>query len=324
MSFVERAALFRPEIGHALEEMPLVVVDVGARGRLVEPWGSFAERFPKAITIIGFEPDPEECDRLNRTCEANARYLPYALWEDDRTIPVHIAERASTSSVHPPNFTLLRDYQPKHWQPRQTVKTVEVAAKPLDALLDEATQPDFIKIDTQGAELQIIRGARTVLREACFGCTLETWTAEVHAGQGLSFEIMAEMHGLGFRLGDLERVALWRRDDERLQADRGELIGMDLLYFRDLDAFAESQPAPRLIKAALIADVWGFRAMALALLDKAAARGGDHADLATLVSRTVIETSGAKRWDQDPMLNRVVDKVRTGVLGRPPVVPRIH
>src|SRR5260221_14729017 len=54
---------------------PVTVVDVGARGGFNEEWKAFAN----CLRIFCFEPDKEECDRLNASAGANVRYLPFAL-----------------------------------------------------------------------------------------------------------------------------------------------------------------------------------------------------------------------------------------------------
>ena len=77
MSFVNNSILFSNILYSIIKENPFVVCDVGGRGSLVEPWKSLHEINPKMVNIIGFEPDENECSRLNSMNQG--KYFPYAL-----------------------------------------------------------------------------------------------------------------------------------------------------------------------------------------------------------------------------------------------------
>jgi hypothetical protein len=63
------------------------------------------------------------------------------------------------------------------WSP-QTVSTWTVASVSLDAYVDaHGVVPDLIKIDVEGAELEVIRGAREVLTNARPMLIFESWPA---------------------------------------------------------------------------------------------------------------------------------------------------
>src|ERR1700741_1852633 len=53
----------------------LVIVDVGARWGFNEEWEAFGEH----LRVYCFEPDEEECRRLNSSAPGGVTYLPYAL-----------------------------------------------------------------------------------------------------------------------------------------------------------------------------------------------------------------------------------------------------
>ena len=277
MSFVNNSAIFHPDVVDILRDHPLTVIDIGASGQLVEPWASIRDRAPDAINIVGFEPEEKECARLNRSAAridgGTQSFLPYALWDRRCEVTLHVAEDPSTSSVHPPNWVLLDEFADKHGKPRTTANTARVAALPLDDVLAEKNvEPDFIKIDTQGSEYEILTGAKTILAQHCFGCTLETWTSAVHEGQYLAFDIMRLMDDMDFRVFDLERTAVWRRSGaDRFRRSRGELVGVDFLYLKPPAAMRNAS-ATKLLKAGLLADLWGYRAFAAQLLARVAER----------------------------------------------------
>ena len=88
----------------------LRLFDVGARGGIDPRWGDF---YPY-LDVSGFEPDPAECDRLNRESDSlpyPARFHPYALGRDtDDGVTFYVANWPVASSIYPPNFEFLAPF----------------------------------------------------------------------------------------------------------------------------------------------------------------------------------------------------------------------
>ena len=164
-----------------IKDAPICYVDAGARGDLEGAWGTIS---PLLLKVLAFEPDP---DAEVNWAMANPHWHieRCALWSDARTVTVHIGEVPATSSVWPPNFKYLTRFSDAHVAPRRTTRTVDVSARPLDDVVAELKmQPDFLKIDTQGAEFDILQGSADTLDRCIFGVVVETWTTQIHAGQG--------------------------------------------------------------------------------------------------------------------------------------------
>jgi len=67
--------LIKAAVDHGVEK--IVAIDVGARWGASDAWtmlGNLAE-------IYGFDPDIEECERLNSLSPPNIRYIPIGLGE---------------------------------------------------------------------------------------------------------------------------------------------------------------------------------------------------------------------------------------------------
>lgn len=297
MSFRRNSLIFHQDVVQSF-----TLVDIGASGSLVEPWASLDAA--GLLSIIGFEPEEEECRKLN---EGRHTYLPYALWKEQGEISFHVGKDVSTSSVHPPNWSLLNEFLPRHSEPRQTTSEVTAWATTLDEAL-EGREVDFIKIDTQGSEYEILTGAERALAGAV-GCTLETWTLEVHRGQSLTHDILQLMHERKYRLLDLQRTAIWQRRGG-FRKNRGELVGVDLLYFN-------REPRDG-VKAALIADLWGYRAYAAELLKSAATPQAEELleRMHELDRKTIVRPQSR--------LGQLADLIVPRLLRVRPSVPDIH
>jgi len=285
-----RRVIFSPTFCDAIEYDPIVLVDVGARGGIEEPWSGLSG---KALKVIGFEPDQEECDRLNGSCASNRKYLPVGLWSGEGTMNIHCADTGSCSSVHPPHFELLKKYHEKHWKPRVTKQVARVTCTTLDKVMKDANlECDFLKIDTQGSEYEVLQGAQASLKTSIFGVLVETWTSEVHKGQHLTGDVLTMMADLGFALFDINVAAAWKRRHDGLPDLQGkaQITGLDLLFFRESNArLSASKRLTKVLKAAAVAEVYGFPDYAVELLSAAAESNPSGGEMLRLARDMVIQ-----------------------------------
>jgi FkbM family methyltransferase len=102
--------------------------------------------------------------------------------------------------------------------------TTQKTTRRLDTLLSEGKYPDvdFLKLDVQGYELEILRGASTALKQA-MAVLMEASLVPINAGCPLIGEVIAHMSASGFRLFDF--CSQIRRRD-------GVLWQTDLLFLR--------------------------------------------------------------------------------------------
>jgi len=71
------------------------------------------------------------------------------------------------------------------------VENITIQCDTLDEALREEglTDIDFIKLDTQGSELQILQGASSVLTDSVFGLEIEVAFTELYKGQPLFADV---------------------------------------------------------------------------------------------------------------------------------------
>ena len=151
------------DVGAALNEMPSYqgLIDAG-RAR-----------------ITGFEPDQLECDRLNRTyCEPH-RFIPFFLG-DGEPATFYETNWVLTGSLYAPNTPLLEKFQILS-EVTLPVATHSVVSRRLDDIL-EIEKIDFIKIDVQGSELQVLEHAKRILPEVLV-IQVEVEFVELYKGQ---------------------------------------------------------------------------------------------------------------------------------------------
>jgi FkbM family methyltransferase len=235
-------------------------IDVGARGDISSPW----KELEKDTLIVGFEPDIIEAKRLNNIFKSR-KYYGIALWSKKTNRKVYINEWESTSSMYVANKNKISCFASKHWTGRKEKLIVDVDCDTLDEVLKkDKIIPDFIKIDTQGAELEILKGAEDLLKEYSPIVTCETWCYEVYKDAPMMHEVIAYMDSLGYQVFDMELAAAWRHTDN-MKSGKQKTIGYEILFvkkYENINMAHEQQ----LIKLALLLELYGYRDYAYFLL----------------------------------------------------------
>ena len=106
------------------------------------------------------------------------------------------------------NFEMLRRRGPRKlaetWHDRSSlIETADIECKCLDDVLDESgdhAEYNFMKIDAQGAELAILRGATRLLERECVGLQLELFLLPPYEGAPLMDEVISFLADYGFRV----------------------------------------------------------------------------------------------------------------------------
>jgi len=137
----------------------IIALDVGAKGGVFQ-----LPKLTKYTNYIGFEPNPTETDKI-RSYE-DAEYLPYALSRSTGNREIRITKHNSYSSFFEfdegnfrKHFHLMKEYN--RWKSGfKLEKLLAVPTKSLDDFMCEKAMNiiDFIKLDTQGSELEILQG----------------------------------------------------------------------------------------------------------------------------------------------------------------------
>jgi FkbM family methyltransferase len=226
------------------------------------------------IEVIGFEPIPAEYEKLRRNAPAGRTYLPYAVG-DGGEHPFHECNFPMTSSIFPPNRELVDKFQALG-ELMQVVERSQMKTVRLDDI-PECAGADFIKVDTQGAELMILQGATERLRTAQV-LEIEVEFVQLYAGQPLFADVDAFLRAQGFQLHKLNGLSgrafkpiIWRGDPS---SSMSQLLWSDAIYVKDFMKFDELSVAQLFNIAIIMHETYKSVDLAALALEAADRLGG--------------------------------------------------
>jgi FkbM family methyltransferase len=237
--------------------LPMRIIDGGARWGAETHWDVYGDQ----LELFAFEPDEEECRRMMAAVERGPDKIcftcePLALARARGRATINVARFADASSLLPNNEPFVRRFAIAPYF--EQVSSTEVDTTSVDSFLERRGLEyiDFMKLDVEGAELDVLRGAENALNNSLLGLSVEVWFHEVHTGRPLFSDIDAHLRGLGFVLFDLRQLNRWRRRCLAGQSydswiGSGQLMYGNALYPRDLPARLDAGDALGLTSGAV-------------------------------------------------------------------------
>ncbi|WP_061255853.1 FkbM family methyltransferase [Leptospira interrogans] len=248
-----------------LKNNPLVIADVGASGGLHPRW----EEFTSSYKGILFEPDPREYEQLIKKVDNRIVIIDTALSDSKKEILFHLCKKQQVSSVFKPNTRFL-DMFPDAGR-HDVERTIQIQSDRMDSLLKEKgiQYVDFLKIDTQGFELAILKGASGYIGDI-IGLQIEVEFVEMYLEQPLFSQVDEYVRKQGFELFDLQRYYWKRKNSIATGITKGQLIFGDTLYFKTPESILSdlNVSSDKLIRAICIYLIYGYVDLAQILFEE--------------------------------------------------------
>jgi FkbM family methyltransferase len=260
----------------------LTVVDAGARNGMV-----ISPAFARHAKIIGFEPNPEEYEKLaaHRTDAgvvgvpiarfAHEEYHNCALWSREEERPFYITAGTGACTLMGETVGQLtrrmwmdgkdKPYAELHTEVR---RSLPMRCRPLDDVLGDGARVDFMKLDVEGAETAILEGSKKLFerRAVLFIKTEFVFTPYYQVHPVLGYQHVF-LHERGFRLIDVDlnqpRCARDRTPVPAL-ADRRLIYAGDAYFM--LDPERGALPPRDLYRMGLVAISQTFLSLGVSLI----------------------------------------------------------
>ena len=263
------------DLDRLIEALPrdfvLTLVDVGSAGGLHDRWRSFQP----ILSAILF--DPREGAPSGQLGRGQTRVYPVALSDRAGNAELYLTALANMSSFLRPDADSLGRFR-KKGRDVALVGTQSVPVERLDSLATtDGFRPDVLKVDTQGSELMVLKGAEQSLQTVVLA-EVEVSFFQRYVDQPLFADIEAFMAGQGFELIELYRLKRYRAANSLglrhplLGGDQssGRIAYGDAIFLRSeasIMDLAASDGGNSLLKAALALLAYGKSDHAAALLD---------------------------------------------------------
>lgn len=311
---------------------PVTIVDVGARWGFNPEWEVFGEH----LRVYCFEPDEEECRRLNASAGRNVKYVPSALGRADGEATFYETKLSASSGLYKTNmkyFSRLLNRDNGITVGERTIKLQTLVG----ALQRFGVHTiDLIKLDVEGAELDVLMGGEPYLQEGLLvGILSEVRFQEEINGCPIFWQLDDYVRRFGFRLYNLQFTHQSRHalpypslmdyrtpEGERFFAytTHGQIMDGDALYFRDLlipanrGRRAVATPV-QLLKMAAFLEIYCFNDCAAELILAHRQQLKEKADCDVLLELLTPKANG-KKLSYDDYLKKYFDQ-QEGIIASP-------
>ena len=197
------------------------ILDIGAnRGQ----FGLKIQEMGLDLPILSFEPLSSVHSQLVNVAKRSRNWTVYkrvAIGDSHGKTTINIAHNSVSSSI----FTILDNHVAAE-PSSKTLSSEDVSVLPLDVAIGELNLFDknfFIKIDTQGYEWNVLKGAlKTLKNSVCVLC--EVSIVPLYEGQRTWLEIIDEMEKTGFYL--------WAIQKGFTDPNTGQALQLDLIFMK--------------------------------------------------------------------------------------------
>ena len=191
------------------------VLDVGAN---MGQYATGLRRAGYAGHILSFEPLRECYAALIRQQDERWHVFNYALGSSDQILDIHIARKNVFSSFLQPNQYAAERFR----ESSRVAGTEQVTVKKLDSIFNRIVPVSdprvFLKLDTQGYDLEVLKGARQVM-PLIPGLQSEISCKAIYSGMPTHIESLNFIDELGYEITDIYPLSHDKHDMSLLEFD---------------------------------------------------------------------------------------------------------
>lgn len=234
----------------------------------------------------------------------------FGLSNDAKNQKFYENENPQTSSFYPVNDRY-KQYFKKNYNKRYVTKTYNITTNKLDNM--KIDNLNFIKIDTQGYNYEIIKGCENLLDVFSPIILIELWNFDIYKQQYNFGEIISLLKNKGYIMLDIEKSHQWNFEGDFTNFSRSKkaFVAGDALFIKE-DILIGNNKNMHTSKIDFIIflcliDIFGFRNLALSLIQNKYLKDEDKEELfkflVNLKSKTIYKIT------QNKLLNFIIRNI---------------
>lgn len=176
------------------------VLDVGAN---LGQFRDFAVKWGWRGTVVSFEPVPEYYAEIRKRASGNWTCHRYALGDETGTQRITVFDSPGLASLREADLNAMHALLPRGHVRQERVETIEV--RKLSQVLDQVApgaRRIFLKIDTQGYDLEVFRGAKEILSRV-YAIWTELSFLPIYRDMPSYSEVLSEFLSCGFAISGM-------------------------------------------------------------------------------------------------------------------------
>ncbi len=194
-----------------LEQVHMTICNVGSRK--LSSQDDYASQdwkyFIPHLSIYGIDADADACEEANIELERQSinwteKHVRLALGESIKESTLHVTKDSMCSSLYPPNEPYLARFQ-RLLELMSLELTVKIDITTLDEFCkaEGINEIDFLQIDVQGAELDVLMGGAEILKQSVLAIQTEVEFSPLYVNQPLFADVDTYLRRESFTLFDL-------------------------------------------------------------------------------------------------------------------------
>jgi FkbM family methyltransferase len=234
----------RPNVAASLRDGVLREVFTSAAFRLVDI-GARGGPMPQLVPLAPFshyyacEPDTKEIQTLASRLKETASWqgitlMPEAISSLEGPATLYLTKQPGLSSLLKPNDAIVNRYY--RTDEFRILSTISIPTIRLDDAAERYGFRDasFLKLDTQGSELDILKSGRELLQQGgLVGLYVEVEFHPFYTGQPLFSEVDGYLQSFGFSLFNLQRSFIRRASYRENLYSQRQIVWGHALYLRE-------------------------------------------------------------------------------------------
>tara|TARA_B100001123_G_C15301350_1_gene1021154 strand:+ start:637 stop:1581 length:945 start_codon:yes stop_codon:yes gene_type:complete len=203
------------------------LLDVGAAGNINNKWDMIKDK----IIISLIEPHKQSASKLR---EKGFQVVDKFLFsEKNLNLTFYQTKKPTNSGLLKPNLKYLNKFPDPE---RFTIENeLKIKTSTIDHEFSQIQNPDFIKIDTEGAELEILKGSENTLKKV-LGLEIECNFFELREKSATFEQVANYLKKFNFVFIDFINIIRWEKTHHRFT---GQPQFADVLFLKDPNEILE-------------------------------------------------------------------------------------